>query len=401
MTDTELFLIDILASYISNKKPSLPASFDRLALFELCRIHKLIPIAWSCLNRYCKDEIPDEFLESLKKASHIEIARQISKSRALENLCSALTARGIKYAVVKGITLRAIYPEPDLRISNDEDILTEGVDFDKAKDLILSLGFTERETPNAETNVLTFTDEASGLPIELHNSLFPHTGELNTRSASLFDGATDSLSYIDVDGCRIATLSPTDSFLFLVLHSFKHFVYCGFGLRQVSDFALFGKQNSEAIDHRRVLSALKTVSAEGFFDAMLSIADRYFGISPADMGFSDYKITHSDTDDLMSDIISGGAYGNSSPERIHASLMTVTSADSGKSVSFLRTLFPPYSVMKERYPFVSRHKALLPAGWVARIVTRGLGKKREYDASETVEIGRARVAMLKKYGVLK
>ncbi len=81
--------------------------------------------------------------------------------------------------------------------------------------------------------------------------------------------------------------------------------------------------------------------------------------------------------------------------------MTMTSASGGKKSSALSALFPPYAVMKERYPFVAKHKVLLPAGWCARIFKRVFSKGEPFNASETVEIGQRRVEMLKKYGVIK
>ena len=196
-------------------------------------------------------------------------------------------------------------------------------------------------------------------------------------------------------------LAPTDALLFLILHSFKHFVFCGFGLRQISDFIVFAKKNANSTNAEYIVSSLEKVRASGFLSALLDISEKRFGVDRSELGFGNVARENIGTDDLLEDVLSGGAYGNSSPERIHSSLMTMTSASGGKKTSALSALFPPYSVMKERYPFVAKHKLLLPAGWTARIFKRVFSKGETFSASETVEIGRRRIEMLKKYGVIE
>ena len=401
MTATELFFIDVLSSHISGTAPSVPDEIDYASLASLSHIHKLTPIVYSTLTKYCKDKIPQDFLAGLRRTAHMQIASRVSKSRAFIKTYEKITEAGIKCAVVKGITLGALYPEPDLRLSSDEDVLTSPEDFGKAADIFLSLGFEEHEKTDGETNVRAFSDKKSGLLVELHNSLFPHTDSFNENMASLFDGALGRTEEMIIDNCRISVLAPTDALLFLILHSFKHFVFCGFGLRQISDFIVFAKANINSANAEYIVSSLEKVRASGFLSALLDISEKRFGVDRSEVGFGNVKRENTDTDDLLEDVLSGGAYGNSSPERIHSSLMTMTSAGGGKKTSALSALFPPYSVMKERYPFVAKHKVLLPAGWAARIFKRIFSKEETFSASGTIEIGRRRVEMLKKYGVIK
>ncbi len=401
MTQTEKFFVDVLSSHISGKAPSVPDGLDCAALASLSHIHKLTPIVYYELTKNCKGGVPEDYLSGMKRTAYMQITSQISKSRAFLDVYRKLSEAGIKCAVVKGITLRALYPEPDLRLSSDEDVLVSPDDFGKAADIFLSLGLEEREKTDGETNVRAFSDRKNGLMIELHNSLFPHTDDFNENMAALFDGALDRTEETEIDNCRICVLSPTDALLFLILHSFKHFVFCGFGLRQISDFIVFARTNVNYTNAEYIISSLEKVRASGFFSALLDISEKHFGADREELGFGAVKRGSLDTGDLMDDVLSGGAYGNSSPERVHSSLMTMASASGGKKASALSTLFPPYSVMKERYPFVAKHKFLLPAGWCARIFRRVFSKGEAFSASETIEIGQRRVEMLKKYGVIE
>ena len=303
MTSTELFFIDILSSHISGAAPDFPGDVDYGALTSLAHIHKLTPIVYSVLAKHCRDSVPQDCLSGLKKTAYLQMTSQVSKSRAFLDVYGKLLDAGIRCAVLKGITLRSLYPEPDLCLSSDEDILAPAEDFDRAAGLLLSLGFEEREKTDEETNVRAFSDKKSGLLIELHNSLFPHTDDFNENMASLFDCALDRTEEMNVDNCKIYTLSPTDSLLFLILHSFKLFVYCGFGLRQIADFIVFAKTNVNSTDAEYIISSLEKVSATGFLSALLDIAEKHFGCDRSELGFGAVRKEDVDTDDLLEDVI--------------------------------------------------------------------------------------------------
>ena len=56
-------------------------------------------------------------------------------------------------------------------------------------------------------------------------------------------------------------MTLTDHLLYLILHALKHFLYSGFGIRQVCDIALFSERYRDEIDWSRVKTELQSVSA--------------------------------------------------------------------------------------------------------------------------------------------
>ena len=69
----------------------------------------------------------------------------------------------------------------------------------------------------------------------------------------------------------------------------------------------------------------------------------------------------------------------------------------------MRTLFPPISAMRRKYPWLEQWPYLLFAAWGMRGVgylreIRGKGK--ENGIGESLTIARQREKLLKKYGVL-
>ena len=87
-------------------------------------------------------------------------------------------------------------------------------------------------------------------------------------------------------------------------------------------------------------------------------------------------------------------------ERKRSSRITIAAAGSGKaSGGTIHALFPSRKDMAGRYPYLNRHPWLLPAAWGSRIfeyLRSGGGK----GAGLSAEIGKTRVALLQKYGIL-
>ena len=218
----------------------------------------------------------------------------------------------------------------------------------------------------------------------------------------MFEDAFKNSVSADINGVWVKTLCPTEHLLFLILHSFKHFIYCGFGIRQILDFIVFATKNKDYIDSDKIIRSLEKVSAVGFFDALLCIADKDFGISPEELGFSGYAPEKFDTEDLMKDVLSGGAYGNFSKERIHSSKITLSATDNKKGGSLTASLFPPLEVMKSTHKYLNKCPILLPYAWCSRIISHLSKDKKErtFDAAKSIEIGKERLRMMKKYKIL-
>ena len=304
------------------------------------------------------------------------------------------------FKVPAAIALRRLWREGDLRTSTDEDILVDPSDFRRAAAILSESGMEEKDA-GANSDVRTFVCPESGLAIELHRKLIGGVGELKAHVVLLFGNSLSNLTEFDVDGCKLCTLSPTDHLLYLILHSFKHFISCGFGVRQVADFIVFAREYAHATDADYIVRSLRSLRALGFFDCLLKICGEYFGVTREELGFSSYTPSDTDSANMIEDIISAGAYGNSTVARAHSAVITLSSVDSGKTRSPLSAVFPPYSIMKGSYPILEKHRFLLPAAWVKRIVTKGFAKKTRNGATETLETGRRRTAMLRQYGVIK
>jgi len=106
---------------------------------------------------------------------------------------------------------------------------------------------------------------------------------------------------------------------------------------------------------------------------------------------------------LLDDILTGGLYGVSDINRAHSSNITLEARASGrKRASPLAALFPGAEFLRSSFPYARKHAVLLPAAWAHRILRYLIrsGKAPGVSASESVRIGRERVLLLKRYGII-
>ena len=113
-------------------------------------------------------------------------------------------------------------------------------------------------------------------------------------------------------------------------------------------------------------------------------------------------------DHLLEDILDAGVYGNSSMSRKHSANITLEAitldAQGKKAHASLRsTLFPSRKDLVGRYPYLEKHGYLLPIAWFSRIVTymKESSSREDNKATETIKIGKERVALMKEYKIIK
>lgn len=400
MTETEALFIDILSAYINDTEPKKTGS-DLTGLVLLSKKHKVFPIIYCVLKQYGCGFDPDD-ISCLKSSAMLEVAAGVQREDAFLKLYKDLEQEGTAPIVVKGSVLGHIYPQKNTRFSSDEDLLFTP-DSLKRSDSVFSRHGLMPEPAEEDNTVFGKRNTSNGLYIEAHVKLFPEFPKRNLIMNQMFEDAFENSITVTIEGQSIRTLSPTEHLLFLILHSFKHFSYCGFGIRQVMDLIIFAKKYKAMLDTEKITSSLAEVDAIGFFDGMLSLCSKYFSVSPDDLGFEDYFPEVYDTEDLMTDILSGGAYGNSSKERVHSSKMTLAAAEENEGVSSLTSFFPPLHIMKSTFKYLEKYPFLLPVSWCQRFIghLKRNREERAFNVEETVLIGKERLRMMKKYKIIK
>lgn len=376
-------------------------------LWEAAAQQKVLPMAADALAPALRTGGGEAILAAVRKTAVQTMTVQFHRSAIFLELYQKLLEKGTRPLVVKGILCRELYPKPDLRISADEDLLVAGEELPTVLAVLRKAGMTV-EDPDAE-QVLACRDSRTGLYLELHRTLFPASSEVYGGLNRFFDDAFTCAVEVPVEGGHVWSLCPESHLLYLILHSFKHFLHSGFGIRQVCDICLFTEAYGAEVNWNRLADRLAKARADVFAANLLAIGREHLGVSRYPeaaeawmAGFGDEL----DCGDLLADLLASGIYGSSSLSRQHSSLITLNAVKAGTGSGggahrVLRTVFPPRKDLLRAYPYLERYPWLLPAAWVQRIGRYQNQSGGTESARESLSIGTQRVELLKKYRVIR
>lgn len=366
---------------------------------KLAEMHSVLPLliqaVWESPNG---EGLCRPYLERAKRVTH----SQAYRTAGFILLYDYLLQRGLRPAVMKGIVLRALYPQPEQRASTDEDLLIRPEEFSAYHRALLDYGLSPVEPGEdlSKAHEVSYADRGKGLYIELHMQPFPPTSEAYGELLGLFDGVLDRCVNVRVYGQEFVTLSPTDHLLYLLCHAYKHFLHGGFGIRQVCDIGIFTKSNSDRIDWPYIRQSCEGIRIERFAAGIYRITEKHLGFSMPEV-FADTAV---DESDLLTDILTGGLYGVNDINRAHSATITLDAVarqkQGKKSTGLLASVFLPLDSMRGKYPYLNKHPWLLPVAWAQRVGRYMLSRDKRTDPTASARIGKERIILLREYGII-
>lgn len=378
------------------------SSEELLGLLQMAEAHQVLPMVFETV--YGCAGLDQRILGYYRIRGMQLVAIQAQKTAEFLPLLAQLRSAGAKPLVIKGLVCRNLYPNPDFRMSSDEDLLVEPEQTEVCHRVLTECGLTTPD-PQSQAYELGYHRPDSYQYIELHRSLFPQESEAYGDLNRFFVDAHSRA--VELDG--IATLCPTDHMLYLILHAFKHFLHSGFGIRQVCDLTLFANRYGTEIDWKWILECCRQVRAEKFAAAMFRIGRKYLNLSLEESCYPlQWQAILVDENPLLEDILDAGVYGGSDMSRKHSSRLTleaVSAQNRGEASShgLLKSLFPTAQELEGRYPYLKDKPMLLPVAWTDRLVNYyiELAKTRANSPAESIRIGNERIDLLRQYEVLE
>ena len=397
LTTTETQFLHIARAAISGS--DLPTEkVDWPAIFTLANQQKLLPILFETVRKMPAAEENVALFAVTKQQVIGQVLNQTVRSAEFSDLYHKLRSAGLHPIVVKGQLCSRLYPQTDHRISADDDLLIPDGEFMACHEQLLTNGLTT-DTPAdelASADEVSYTKKGSLLYIELHRHLFDSSEDAHDDLNHFFA----DLNPVEIDG--FLAMPPHEHLLYLILHAYKHFVRSGIGLRQFCDIGLWARAYHVEIDWQRLHEQCESVHAATFAAAAFCIAGDYLGIEfdlPAPWDGS------IDVEPLLHDTLCGGVYGSNDLTRLHSSTVTlnaVKASRTGEKSSVLSTVFPKREYLERRYPYLKKRPYLLPVAWMQRIAHYASEKQSGTDnsASGSIKLGKERIELMKRYGIM-
>lgn len=413
----QLFLEAVKASLINKhvlwKEPLTLNEWQRI--FFLAESHHVLPMVYEAVFRCdparkaAQKEIRELFYLNKKKTMNLVMLQTIKTQEFLEML-SFLQEKEVKVLTVKGIVCRQLYPKPDARISGDEDILVEVGQFRKCHKALLEFGMKPaKKDVDIETEYeISYQKPGTPLYIEVHKSLFPPESEVYGNFNRFFESVRQNQRHIEVEGTLVATLNHTEHLFYLICHAYKHFLHSGFGIRQVCDIVMYSNVYGEKINWQLLQGYCREIHGEFFVAALFQIGRKYLAFDEKRACFpEEWRKIKVDESMLLRDIMEAGIYGYEGIERRHSSNLTLNEVGRqwyGKSgIPILQTIFPSLKSMKNEFVFLKKYPFLLPAAWLIRILKyeKEIQKNAHRNVAETLKTGNQRIALMRKYKIIK
>lgn len=352
--------------------------------------------------------MPEDIRRAWFSESTMIVLQQARQTAELYRICSLFRCHGIPYIVLKGITCRRLYPNPNARQSGDEDVLIDWHDYLKCDEILKREGYEAEEHFDPETvkeeTEAHYQDSKGALYLEVHLNAI---GLMNTRQERLNSCFQDSFSHVreirigeekaaeavaerEKDGQFLTVLEPTYQVMHLLSHFYRHFYENGAGIRQALDILLTLQKEKEKIDWDKMSDFLAQSETGNLFAVVLNVGRDSLNL---DLDFIPKRFWNPqmNPEEMLQDMFEGGVYGRANGERKFGESLNLNIDTDRKRGLYI--LFPSKHRLQLRYPALCRNQWLYPV----YVVRRWIDLFREYMLDkDSRELFRKRIASSRK-----
>lgn len=273
--ETDLF-IELLQVALGTREQlsRVPSAHEWEALYEEAERQAIVGLMLGGLDRLPKEQLPQkEFLlqwVGMSQMIESNYAIHCDRSKALERLVSEA---GFRSCVLKGISVAKCYPNPERRQCGDIDLWVNGNRGEVMK-WLNQFRIDHQVWHNVGVNIF------SDVPVEIHF----HPGWLynpvhNGRLQKWFE-KTKPVMMGNVDS-TLGVSIPTSTFnaVYSLVHSFRHLIAEGVGLRHIIDYFYIISALSED-EREEVKALLKNFGLMKFASGMMWVLLKDCGLKP-------------------------------------------------------------------------------------------------------------------------
>lgn len=397
LTNDQLKFLEILAAALKGEqfKGALTENIDSLR--QIAAKQNMWPLILDCVSGQLKEHprYNKYYSEALRA-----VTRQLKQEYRLNEICEALSNAGIPHIVLKGVSCKRYYPNPQSRTSGDEDILIPWEKYPATDKLLTSLGFQCEDafTPQQarEEREAHYRAGDNSLYLEVHLNAVGRENKRNRRLNEYFDDAFSHTEQAAFDEYTFYVLEPTWQLMHLFSHFYRHFYEQGAGIRQMVDILMCIRKDGERIRWEKIERFLRESHTEKLFAAMLQTGRHYLKM---ELIVPDKLQKKTDPVPLLYDMFEGGAFGDAREERKYMEIVS-SEVDSGKA-AMAEALFPSRIKLSYRYPKLYEKPFLYPVyivrRWVDLISEYGGNKRKLELVQKGLKQGKDRKRMLKFY----
>ena len=378
-------LIDLLNAALYDNIPKLPkTNVNWDYIFNKSKEQNITALVYSSINKI-KDKmnIDKELCKKFEKQTILISAYSVRQFIEFEKIHKFFSDNGLAFIGLKGCVLRSLYPVPEFRTMGDFDILVKKEEMTEIKDGFIKLGYEIKK------DYVGITCVKNSITWEIFTSLEQEFKENTKYWDQRFLNNTTQISHTDCP-------EPTLFFLHLIMHTGKHCMSEGAGIRNLCDIALFLNSYRKEIDFDVVENACREQGFYKIYCHLINAAIKWFD---ADIG--NINVLQTDTDKFVEYMLLNGVFGKHG----NTVFSQLTKAENKNDSIGKKLFFPSVDALKHRYKYLNNHPYMLSIAWVHRFFSAVFRRKfsvlrMSKDVKAAVEYSETREKWLKELNLI-
>lgn len=345
------------------------SDIDIAAVIKYAQSHSTGVAAAAALKNskpFQEEKMDKESVKLIHSVIHSAMYRYILFDEERRKVVAFMEDHKIKYMPLKGILLKELYPTFGMREMADNDIF-----YDKKYQNELC-SFFEKEGYTVSSVGKSIHDVYMKKPFfnfEMHTELF--SKYFNEKVAEYYSELFTKLEKDD-DSRYGYHFSKEDFYVYMIIHSYKHFKVKGTGIRSLMDIYIYNKTYREALDRAYIEHELSRFKMSGYEKKMRNLA--YMVLENPDTCLSNIEIMSDKDKKILEYILGSGTYGNYK-NKVDNDIRNYQKKQNNQSRNslrmkagyFLSKVFPKMEFYEHHYPLAYKIKIMIPFVMIGRI----------------------------------
>lgn len=357
-TSTQKALLTLLAQALCGNGGTLVEA-DWEQVEKLAKDQGVLAMLYQGSMKY-KDIIPAERIQIWRGAMYATVLRNDHMNQAQSELLGWLSEKGIRAVILKGASVARYYNPSDMRYLGDIDLLIDPSDLDRAAELLKAHGY--RRNAHEHDFHVSFVRDDVNLELHYRATVVP-PGKGGQAAGKIMDQFLDEATMVGMNDVRFPALSEKHQALMLLMHTERHMLEGGIGLRQLCDWAAFlsVQENAAAMDD--FIHMFQACGLLTFAKAVTDACVCYLGLQ-AERAAWCQPSENSLVDALMEDVFRSGNMGQADHQGESELFIGREMLNSKNQTAVRRLILNLNKLVYSHFPITRRCKWLLPVFWV-------------------------------------
>ena len=342
----------IIKAALTDEPVAIASDIDYEKLFMLSKKCKVVPLVCHGLYKALGNF---EELEVFKKYTFFMIGHDQNLVSCLKKIENIFADNGIDYMLLKGSSIKHLYPSSECRLMGDADILIKEAQYNTIKELMPQLGLVDK----GESDHEHIWVGQGGVVIELHKRLIP---SYNDDYYAYYRNPWKKAAF---NSNHRFSMTKEDEYIYLFTHLTKHYRDGSAMLRPLIDMWLF-KNKHTLLNMEYIRKELEKLELTEFHNNIWDTLNVWFNEK------EETELTEFITEQIF-EVDRKARLDAANAARISARSESVASA---KAKTIKNLIFLPMAIMKTKFPILEKLPFLLPIMWVVRWIDAIFHKKK-------------------------